>query len=75
MSSVTWVHAVTGDLGALQPLGELVCEEHVAQFAVTVRLEELPAVLARPQVFVHRQSLNTTQHITQLHQNTTHLDH
>lgn len=58
---VTWVHAVAGDVAPCQPLGELVGEEHVAQFAVAVGLEELPAEPARAQVSVHRQSLNTTR--------------
>ena len=56
----TWVQAVAGDVGSLQPLGELVGEEHVAQLTVAVRGEELPAVFAGAQVFVHLQSLNTT---------------
>lgn len=55
------MHAVAGDVTARQPLGELVGEEHVAQFAVAVGLEELPAVPARSQVSVGRQSLNTTR--------------
>lgn len=55
----TWVDTVAGHVGPFQPLGELVGEEHVTQFAVAVGLEELPAVPARAQVFVHRQSLRT----------------
>lgn len=54
------MHAVAGDVGSLQPLGELVGEEHVAQFTVAVGVEELPAVPAGAQVSVRRQSLNTT---------------
>lgn len=56
---VTWVDAVAGDVASFQSLGELVGEEHVAQFAAAISLKELPAVPAGPQVFVHRQSLNT----------------
>lgn len=57
---VTWVDAVAGDLASFQLLGELVGEEHVAQFAVAVGLEELPAEPASTEVPVCHQSLNTT---------------
>lgn len=62
-SWVTWVHTIARDAGSLEPLGQLQCEEHVAQFAVAVGLEELPAEAASAQVLVHRQRLsnNTTQ--------------
>lgn len=62
-SRVTWVHTVARDAGSLEPPGQLQCEEHVAQFAVAVGLEELPAEAASAQVLVHRQRLsnNTTQ--------------
>lgn len=62
-SWVTWVHTITRDAGSSEPLGQLQCEEHVAQFAVAVGLEELPAEAASAQVLVHRQRLsnNTTQ--------------
>ncbi len=61
MELLTWMDAVAGDVGSSEPLGELVGEEHVAQFAAAVRLEELPAVAAGAQVSVHRQSLNASQ--------------
>lgn len=38
---LTRMDAVAGDAGALQPLGKLVGEEGVTQFAVTVLLEHL----------------------------------
>lgn len=60
MESLTWVQAVAGDVGPSEPLGELVGEEHVTQFAVAVGLEELPAEPAGAQVSVRRQSLDTT---------------
>lgn len=53
----TWVHAVAGDITSSQSLGELMCEEHVAEFAVTVGPEELPAEAAGAQMLVLRQSL------------------
>lgn len=49
-SGGTWVHTVAGDTGALQPPGQFQCEEHVAQLAVAVGLEELPAEAASAQV-------------------------
>lgn len=54
---LTGVEAVAGDVGALQPLGELVGEEDVAQFAVTVLLEELIVAAAQSQVSVSRQTV------------------
>lgn len=51
------MEAVAGDLGALQPLGELVGEEDVAQFAVTVFLEELIVAAAQSQISVSRQTV------------------
>lgn len=59
--ALTRVHAVAGDVTSSQPLGQLVREEHVAQFAVAVGLEELPAEAAGAQVSVLQQSLNTTR--------------
>lgn len=57
------MHAVAGDVGSFQPLGELVGEEHITQFTVAVGLEELPAEPAGAQVSVLRQSLNTTRRL------------
>lgn len=57
--------AVAGDVGSFQPLGELMCEEDVAQFTAAVGLEELPAVLSSAQVFVHGQSLKTHEALHQ----------
>lgn len=55
------MHTIASDAGSLEPLGQLQCEEHIAQFAVAVGLEELPAEAASAQVLVHRQRLaNTT---------------
>lgn len=42
----TRMEAVAGDVGALQPLGEFVGEEDVAQFAVAVLLEDLIVAVA-----------------------------
>lgn len=56
------MHAVAGDITSSQSLGQLVREEHVAQFAVAVGLKELPAEAAGAQVSVLRQSLNTARH-------------
>lgn len=44
---LTRMEAVAGDTGALQPLGELIGEEDVAQFAVTVVLEQLKVAAAQ----------------------------
>lgn len=63
---VTWVHAVAGDITSSQSLGELMREEHVAEFAVAVGPEELPAEAAGAQVPVLRQNLNTTPPLTPL---------
>lgn len=53
----TWVHTIAGDIGSFQSLGELQGEEHVAQFAVAVGLEELPAKPASAKVSVHCECL------------------
>lgn len=57
---VTWVHAVAGDVTSSQSLGELVREEHVAEFAVAVGPEELPAEAAGAQMPLLRQDLKAT---------------
>lgn len=44
-SALTWVEAVAGDAGALQPVGQLPGEQHVAQLAVAVGLEVVPGGL------------------------------
>lgn len=51
------MEAVAGDVGALQPLGELVGEEDVAQFAVTVLPPELIVVLTQTQISVSTQTV------------------
>lgn len=38
------MNTVAGDVSALQSLGQFVSEQGVAEFAVAVGLEELPAV-------------------------------
>lgn len=48
---------VAGDTRALEPPGQFQGEEHVAQLAVAVGLEELPAEAAGAQVLVLRQCL------------------
>ena len=53
------MHAVAGDLAALEPLGQMQGEQHVAQLAVAVGREELPAEPARAQVLPLQQSLVT----------------
>lgn len=60
----TWVQAVAGDVGPSQPLGELMGEEYITQFAVAVGLEKLPAEPAGAQVSVRHQSLNTKSSLT-----------
>lgn len=55
------MHTIARDAGSLEPLGQLQCEEHVAQFAVAVGLEELPAEAASAQVLVHRQRLSNNK--------------
>lgn len=60
----TWVQAVAGDIGPSQPLGELMGEEYITQFAVAVGLEKLPAEPAGAQVPVCHQSLNTKSSLT-----------
>lgn len=49
---LTWVESVAGDLGSLQSLGQLVVKENVAQFAVTVDLEDTYEWCSQPQSFV-----------------------
>ena len=51
--------AVAGDLAALQPLGQVQGEQHVAQLAVAVGGEELPAEPAGAKVLTLQQSLLT----------------
>lgn len=46
------MNTVASDIGTLQSLGQLVVEENIAQFAVAVRVEELPAVPPSAQVFI-----------------------
>lgn len=58
------MHTVAGDIGALEPPGQLLCEEHVAQLAVAVGLEELPAEAASAQVLVQRQRLQNQTNTT-----------
>lgn len=48
---------VAGHTGALEPPGQFQGEEHVAQLAVAVGLEELPAEATSSQVLVLRQCL------------------
>lgn len=45
------MNTVAGDVCALRSLGQFVSEQDVAEFAVAVGLEELPAVSPWPQVF------------------------
>lgn len=59
---LTRMEAVTGDAGALQPLGELKGEEDVAQLAVTVLLEQLIVAAAQSQLSVSRQTVEV--HLT-----------
>lgn len=49
---LTRMDAVAGDAGALQPLGKLVGEEDVTQFAVTVLLELLIVAATLRKIFV-----------------------
>lgn len=51
------MEAVAGNVGALEPLGELVGEEDVTQFAVTVFLEELIDAVAHSQISVSHQTV------------------
>lgn len=46
------MNTVASDIGPLQPLGQLVVQENIAQFALAVRVEELPAVPPGAQVFI-----------------------
>lgn len=50
------MEAVAGDAAALQPLGQLVGEEDVAQFAVTVLLKQLVVASGQRQLSVGRQA-------------------
>lgn len=54
---LTRVEGVAGDPGALQPLGQLVGEKHVAQFAVGVGLEDPREGGPQPQGLVPGQAL------------------
>lgn len=58
------MHTVAGDITSSQSLGELMCEEHVAEFTVAVGPEELPAEAAGAQMPVLRQNLNATPSLT-----------
>lgn len=53
----TWVEAVTGHVGSLQPLGELMCEEHIAQFAVGIYPEDIPERLTYSKFLVGAKSV------------------
>lgn len=59
---LTRMEAVTGDAGALQPLGELVGEEDVAQLAVTVLQDQRTVPVSKYQLFVCRQTVEV--HLT-----------
>lgn len=56
-SVLTWVDTVAGDVGALQPLGELVGEEDVAQFAMAVLQVEVKHGVAQSYVSVSGQTV------------------
>lgn len=58
------METVAGDAGAPQPLGKLVGEQHVAQFAVTVLPEQLVLAAAQNQLSVIRQAVKV--HLPQL---------
>lgn len=48
----TWVEAVAGDVGALQPVGQLSGEQNITQLAVAVGLNVVPGGLTGHQVLV-----------------------
>lgn len=48
----TWVEAVAGDVGALQPVGQLSGEQNITQLAVAVGLKVVPGGLTGHQVLV-----------------------
>lgn len=48
----TWVEAVAGDVGALQPVGQLSGEQNITQLAVAVGLKVVPGALTGHQVLV-----------------------
>lgn len=52
---LTWVKAIAGDTGALQAVGQFAGEEDVAQLAVAVGHEAVPAGLPRHQVLMGTQ--------------------
>jgi len=49
-ADLTWVEAVAGDTGALQPVGQLSGEEHIKQLAVAVSSDVVPGRLTGDQV-------------------------
>lgn len=53
----TWVEAVTGHVSSLQPLGELMCEEHITQFAVGIYPEDIPERLTYSKLLVGAKSV------------------
>lgn len=54
---ITRVNTVAGDISALQPLSQLMCEENITKLAVAVSLEELPAVSPTAEVFAGDQCI------------------
>lgn len=48
----TWVEAVTGDTGTLQPVSQLSGEQNIAQVAIAVGLKVAPSGLSRHQVLL-----------------------
>lgn len=48
----TWVEAVAGDAGALQPVGQLSGEQNIAQLAIAVGLKVAPRGLSGHRVLL-----------------------
>lgn len=67
------MEAVAGHIGSLQPLGELVREENVAQFAAAVLLVELELAAAQREVFLIGQAIQV--HIPPSEGNVSHGHH
>ncbi len=53
----TWVEAVTGHVGSLKPLCQLMCEEHITQFAVWINPEDTPNRLTYSKLLVSAKSV------------------
>lgn len=70
---LTWVEAVAGDAGALQPVGQLPGEEHVTELTVAVGPKVAPGRLTGHQILVGSQQREVD--VAEAVQKCSHSDH